>query len=135
MPGDLGGPVVTTLVCFLILHARLRVHWAPSIPHALLNPGRTIHAKLGRYPRRGIAKLRLQAVAQVEARGQVAMDEPCGSSTSDYKMDMKTRVFPAFASAAERVYLGCRDTEDRVASRSPKETPMSGTLLFSPLQI
>ena len=31
-PGEL---VVTTLVCFFILHARLRVHWAPGIPHAL----------------------------------------------------------------------------------------------------
>jgi hypothetical protein len=36
MPGDPGGPVVTTLVCFLFSHARLRVHWAPGIPHALL---------------------------------------------------------------------------------------------------
>jgi hypothetical protein len=39
--------VVTTLVCLLHhLHARLRVHWAPGIPHALL--GRKIHAPLGR---------------------------------------------------------------------------------------
>src|SRR6202790_3613927 len=35
MPGDSGGPVVTTLVWFLFSHARLRVHWAPGIPHAL----------------------------------------------------------------------------------------------------
>jgi hypothetical protein len=35
MPGVSGGPVVTTLVCFLLLHARLRVHRAPGIPHAL----------------------------------------------------------------------------------------------------
>src|SRR4051812_7664656 len=35
MPGCSGGPVVTTLVCFFILHARLRVHWASGIPHAL----------------------------------------------------------------------------------------------------
>src|SRR4030081_294902 len=35
MPGCPGGPVVTTLVCFFILHARLRVHCAPGIPHAL----------------------------------------------------------------------------------------------------
>jgi hypothetical protein len=47
MPGDPGVPVVTTLVCFVShLHARLRVHWAPGIPHALL--GRKIHAQLGR---------------------------------------------------------------------------------------
>jgi hypothetical protein len=29
-------PVVTTLVCFFILHARLRVRSAPGIPHALI---------------------------------------------------------------------------------------------------
>src|ERR1700731_3469379 len=34
MPGLSGEPVVTTLVCFLFLHARLRVHWAPGIPCA-----------------------------------------------------------------------------------------------------
>jgi hypothetical protein len=44
--GCSGGPVVTTLVCFIYLHARLRVHWAPGIPHALF--GRKIHAQLGR---------------------------------------------------------------------------------------
>ena len=35
MPGCPGGLVVTTLVCFFTLHARLRVHCAPGIPHAL----------------------------------------------------------------------------------------------------
>jgi hypothetical protein len=35
MPGDPGEPVVTTLVRFLFLHTRLRVHWTPGIPHAL----------------------------------------------------------------------------------------------------
>src|SRR5580698_5394436 len=35
MPGDSGEPVVTTLVCFFILHARLRVHRAPGISCAL----------------------------------------------------------------------------------------------------
>jgi hypothetical protein len=33
-------PAVTTLVCFVShLHARLRVHWAPGIPHALCFQG------------------------------------------------------------------------------------------------
>jgi hypothetical protein len=41
-----GGLVVTTLVCFFISHARLRVHWAPGIPHAL--SGAEDHAQLGR---------------------------------------------------------------------------------------
>src|SRR5258708_19579832 len=35
MPGETGVTVVTMLVCFFILHARLRVHWAPGIPCAL----------------------------------------------------------------------------------------------------
>src|SRR5258708_7921810 len=32
MPGRSGEPVVTMLVCFFILHARLRVHQAPGFP-------------------------------------------------------------------------------------------------------
>src|SRR6266851_3177111 len=36
MPGESGEPSVTTLVCSLHhSHARLRVHWALGIPHAL----------------------------------------------------------------------------------------------------
>jgi hypothetical protein len=35
MPGRSGVTVVTTLVCFFILHARLRVHQAPGFPRAL----------------------------------------------------------------------------------------------------
>ena len=35
MPVDFGGPVVTSLVCFLHLHARLWVYRAPGIPCAL----------------------------------------------------------------------------------------------------
>jgi hypothetical protein len=46
MSGDSGGPVVTTLVWFIFSHARLRVHRAPGIPHALY--GAEIHSRLGR---------------------------------------------------------------------------------------
>jgi hypothetical protein len=54
MPGDLGVPVVTTLVCFVShLQARLRVQRAPGIPHALCFSGRLLHAKLGRIAPRG----------------------------------------------------------------------------------
>jgi hypothetical protein len=35
-PGFSGEPVVTTLVCFFISHARLRVRRAPGFPCALL---------------------------------------------------------------------------------------------------
>src|SRR5258707_199852 len=37
MPGRSGVTVVTTLVCFFHLHARLRAHRAPAIPCALCN--------------------------------------------------------------------------------------------------
>src|SRR6266581_1124415 len=49
MPGDSGVTVVTMLVCFFTLHARLRAHWAPGIPCALCCEGREIHAQLGRF--------------------------------------------------------------------------------------
>src|SRR5882724_10391791 len=38
--GCSGGPVVTTLVCLFSSHTRLRVHWAPGIPHALYSKER-----------------------------------------------------------------------------------------------
>ena len=49
MPGDLGEPRgdYARVLCF-ISHARLRVHWAPGIPHALCFSGRRLHAQLGR---------------------------------------------------------------------------------------
>src|SRR6266851_9659718 len=51
MPGDPGEPSVTTLVCSLHhSHTRLRVHWAPGIPHALM--GRKVYQYLGRVARR-----------------------------------------------------------------------------------
>src|SRR5438045_7925813 len=44
MPGVSGVTVVTMLVCFFILHARLRAHRAPGIPCALLFwGGRFVH--------------------------------------------------------------------------------------------
>jgi hypothetical protein len=58
-------PVVTTLVCFIISHARLRVRWAPGIPHALINSGRMIRAQLGR-----IAPRECGAVFAIIARSE-----------------------------------------------------------------
>jgi hypothetical protein len=54
MPGESGGPVVTTLVCFFHLHARLRVHWASGIPCALVFLGERFMHNSG-ASRRGIA--------------------------------------------------------------------------------
>jgi hypothetical protein len=42
MPGVSGVTVVIMLVCFFILHARLRAHRAPGIPCALSQFGRNI---------------------------------------------------------------------------------------------
>ena len=47
MPDRFGSPVVTMLVCFFHLHARLRVRRAPGIPCALCYPRVTL-AKPGR---------------------------------------------------------------------------------------
>src|SRR6478736_2321739 len=45
-----GEPVVTTLVCFFVSHARLRVHWPPGFPCALCSQrGETILTRLGRH--------------------------------------------------------------------------------------
>src|SRR5438477_6312297 len=52
-----GEPVVTMLVCFFILHARLRVHRAPGIPCALCLSRANVHANLGRYRAARMPKL------------------------------------------------------------------------------
>src|SRR4030088_917254 len=67
MPGESGGPSVTMLVClFSISHARLRVHWAPGIPHALW--GESFMHSPG-ASRRWIAKLclRLFGCSKIES--------------------------------------------------------------------
>jgi hypothetical protein len=48
MPGEPGVTVVTMLVCFFILHARLRARRAPGIPCALCF-GPNESASLGRF--------------------------------------------------------------------------------------
>jgi hypothetical protein len=48
MSGESDVTVVTTLVCFFILHARLRAQRAPGIPCALCFEGTEILASLGR---------------------------------------------------------------------------------------
>jgi hypothetical protein len=46
MPGDSGEPVVTTRV-LSTLQTRLRVHWAPGIPHALCFLGENFYQSSG----------------------------------------------------------------------------------------
>jgi hypothetical protein len=58
MPGVAGEPVVTMLVCFFILHARLRVHCAPGIPCALWFQKAGLAWQNSDASRRGNAKLR-----------------------------------------------------------------------------
>jgi hypothetical protein len=57
MPGCSGGPVVTNSCAFYTLRTRLRVHWAPGIPHALMG-GRIKHNSGA--SRRGNAEWRLE---------------------------------------------------------------------------
>ena len=59
MSGVSGKPVVTTLVRLSThyLPARLRVHWAPGIPHALFWTGETKTVNLARKTRGEIAEL------------------------------------------------------------------------------
>jgi hypothetical protein len=59
--GCSGGPVVTTLVCFFISRARLRVHRAPGIPCALYYPwARNGSCKTSGASRRGNAESHLE---------------------------------------------------------------------------
>jgi hypothetical protein len=58
-PGFSGEPVVTTLVCFFISHARLRVQRAPGFPCALCFVRAEILAQLGRKTCRGNAESRV----------------------------------------------------------------------------
>jgi hypothetical protein len=48
------------LVCFIISHARLRMHWAPGFPCALCLLRDSFLAKLGRYLRRENAESHLE---------------------------------------------------------------------------
>jgi hypothetical protein len=52
MPGETGVTVVTMLVCFFILHARLRAHRAPGIPCALCSQEGQSFAKTSGASRR-----------------------------------------------------------------------------------
>ena len=57
MPVISGVTVVTTLVCFFHLHARLRVHWVPGIPCALCYQRGEQFCKTRAKSRREIAKV------------------------------------------------------------------------------
>ena len=55
-PGQLGEPVVTTLMCFFISHARPRARRAPGFPCALVIEARTDHASPGRFRAAGMRR-------------------------------------------------------------------------------
>jgi hypothetical protein len=77
MPGCSGGPVVTNSCAFYTSHARLRVHWAPGIPHALL--GRIWFLHDSGASRRGNANTYLAVIARSEATKQ-SMLSFCGGN-------------------------------------------------------
>jgi hypothetical protein len=68
MPGCSGEPVVTSLVCFFISHARLRVQRAPGIPCALCCRGRFTQSSGA--SRRENAEVCLCVIARSEATKQ-----------------------------------------------------------------
>src|SRR5258707_13736970 len=59
MPGDSGVPVVTTLVCLLPLHTRLRVHRHPAFPTPSIFQGERFKHNSG-ASRRGNAESHLK---------------------------------------------------------------------------
>jgi hypothetical protein len=78
MPGEAGEPVVTMLVCFFILHARLRVHRAPGIPHALTYRGEKFHASLGRITSRECEGVSVLFGEIADASDAVLIPPTCG---------------------------------------------------------
>jgi hypothetical protein len=83
MPGDPGVTVVTMLVCFFILHARLRAHRAPGIPCALCFRGTRFRAQLGRFyatrSRRCVCATIIAVIARSEATKQSIVDPAIAS--------------------------------------------------------
>jgi hypothetical protein len=74
MPDDSGELAVNTRVhsTLLLSHARLRVHWAPGIPHALSFEGRKIRANLGRNAPRECEAVSRFAVIASEGKQSLA---------------------------------------------------------------
>src|SRR3954462_8422587 len=75
MPGVTGVTVVTMLVCFLILHARLRAHRAPGIPCALCSFGANWLIETRAHARRdGEGVSEISAVVIASAAKQAIFD-------------------------------------------------------------
>src|ERR1700680_4406908 len=66
MPGDFRCDRGDYCSCafYPFLHARLRVHWAPGIPHALFRKGRTFMSKPRAKTRGEIADSHLAVIAR-----------------------------------------------------------------------
>ena len=69
MPGDAGVTVVTMLVCFFILHARLRARRAPGIPCALSSRAGLLLANSGEIAPRECGGV--SALTSPRLRGEV----------------------------------------------------------------
>src|SRR5665213_238484 len=84
MPGETGVTVVTTLVCFFNLHARLRVHRAPGIPCALYIERAERKQHLAQKTRGEIAKSCPSVIARsdLSAEAQRAKAEATKQSNS-----------------------------------------------------
>ena len=79
MPGDSGVTVVTMLVCFFHLHARLRAHRAPGIPCALCIQGEWfMHNSAA--SRREIAEVHLKLPGCLKIELDLALPLACYAS-------------------------------------------------------
>jgi hypothetical protein len=106
MPGQSGEPTVTTLVCLLQLsHARLRVHRAPGIPHALhrAEPTRTTRA----HPRRENADSHAPIVAN-SSTIQAVIPGRCAASSPESITPVRGYGFRACAKAHPRCAIAHR---------------------------
>jgi hypothetical protein len=107
MPGRSGGPAVTTLVWFVFYpHARLRVHWAPGIPHALCFLGRTVLCATRANRAAGMRECVRRSSCPDLIRASINLRNKLSSKKMDHRVkpgnDDKVESFP-----------GCLKTESR----------------------
>src|SRR5213079_2888982 len=103
MPGEAGGPVVTTLVCsFHLSHARLRVQRAPGIPCALCYRGPKKNSRKPRAHRAAGSRRDVIARSDLSAVAQRAKAEATKQSTLQFRGNMDCFAQPVIGRAFAR---------------------------------
>jgi hypothetical protein len=125
-----GEPVVTMLVWFYFFHARLRVHWAPGVPHALfgqLNAQPRTHRAAGmrrcvlgrHHPRKRV--IQYSRDADDESRSCGVLDTPLGAFAKASAAHRRTPAKPWRRRVAEY------DEFSQGRRRIPKTSPRRGS--------